>query len=341
MIMQQMSALLSDYDYILPRQLIAQRPLEHREDSRMMVLDRAAQTIEHRQFRELKTFLRPGDLLVLNDTRVLPARRFSDDGVIEFLFLERLGPKRWKCLVKPGRKMRVGATTTIDKLSLRVEEITHDGERIVASDEDVDLYAGGSMPLPPYISRPSDDNDAVRYQTVFAHAAGAVAAPTAGLHFTPEILSEIPHTFVTLHVGPGTFLPVRSDNIAGHRMHAERFAISPEAATRINSAHRLVAVGTTVVRVLEAAALETRLLKPVKSNKRKIEPQSGETDMFIHPPFAFRVIDALLTNFHLPRSTLLMLVSAFAGREFFLRAYEEAIRERYRFYSYGDCMLIL
>ena len=339
--MQQMSALLSDYDYILPRQLIAQRPLEHREDSRMMVLDRAAQTIEHRQFRELKTFLRPGDLLVLNDTRVLPARRFSDDGVIEFLFLERLGPKRWKCLVKPGRKMRVGATTTIDKLSLRVEEITHDGERIVASDEDVDLYAGGSMPLPPYISRPSDDNDAVRYQTVFAHAAGAVAAPTAGLHFTPEILSEIPHTFVTLHVGPGTFLPVRSDNIAGHRMHAERFAISPEAATRINSAHRLVAVGTTVVRVLEAAALETRLLKPVKSNKRKIEPQSGETDMFIHPPFAFRVIDALLTNFHLPRSTLLMLVSAFAGREFFLRAYEEAIRERYRFYSYGDCMLIL
>ena len=339
--MQQMSALLSDYDYILPRQLIAQRPLEHREDSRMMVLDRAAQTIEHRQFRELKTFLRPGDLLVLNDTRVLPARRFSDDGVIEFLFLERLGPKRWKCLVKPGRKMRVGATTTIDKLSLRVEEITHDGERIVASDEDVDLYAGGSMPLPPYISRPSDDNDAVRYQTVFAHAAGAVAAPTAGLHFTPEILSEIPHTFVTLHVGPGTFLPVRSDNIAGHRMHAERFAISPEAATRINSAHRLVAVGTTVVRVLEAAALETRLLKPVKSNKRKIEPQSGETDMFIHPPFAFRVIDALLTNFHLPRSTLLMLVSAFAGREFLLRAYEEAIRERYRFYSYGDCMLIL
>ena len=339
--MQQMSALLSDYDYILPRQLIAQRPLEHREDSRMMVLDRAAQTIEHRQFRELKTFLRPGDLLVLNDTRVLPARRFSDDGVIEFLFLERLGPKRWKCLVKPGRKMRVGATTTIDKLSLRVEEITHDGERIVASDEDVNLYAGGSMPLPPYISRPSDDNDAVRYQTVFAHAAGAVAAPTAGLHFTPEILSEIPHTFVTLHVGPGTFLPVRSDNIAGHRMHAERFAISPEAATRINSAHRLVAVGTTVVRVLEAAALETRLLKPVKSNKRKIEPQSGETDMFIHPPFAFRVIDALLTNFHLPRSTLLMLVSAFAGREFLLRAYEEAIRERYRFYSYGDCMLIL
>src|SRR5437660_8960433 len=339
--MQQMSALLSDYDYDLPRELIAQRPLEHREDSRMMVLDRARQTIQNRQFRELKTFLRPGDLLVLNDTRVLPARRFSDDGAVEFLFLERLGPKRWKCLVKPGRKMRVGATAKIDNVTLWVEKITSDGERVVALEKDVDLYAGGSMPLPPYITRPSDEKDAARYQTVFGHAAGAIAAPTAGLHFTPRILSEIPHTFVTLHVGPGTFLPVRSDNIAAHRMQAERFSISPEAATRINSAHRLVAVGTTVVRVLEAAALETRLLKPVKSNKRKIEPQSGETDMFIHPPFAFRIIDALLTNFHLPRSTLLMLVSAFAGREFLLRAYEEAIRERYRFYSYGDCMLIL
>jgi len=329
--MQQMSALLSDYDYILPRELIAQRPLEHREDSRMMVLHRAAQTIEHRQFRELKTFLRPGDLLVLNDTRVLPARRFSDDGVIEFLFLERLGPKRWKCLVKPGRKMRVGATTKIDKLSLRVEEITHDGERIVASDEDVDLYAGGSMPLPPYIARPSDEKDAARYQTVFARAAGAVAAPTAGLHFTPEILSEIPHTFVTLHVGPGTFLPVRSDNIAGHRMHAERFSISPEAANKINNARRIVAVGTTTVRALESAT----------HKGGEILAQESATDLFVYPPYQFRAVDILLTNFHLPHSTLLMLVSAFAGREFLLRAYEEAIRERYRFYSYGDCMLIL
>jgi S-adenosylmethionine:tRNA ribosyltransferase-isomerase len=329
--MQQMSALLSDYDYILLRQLIAQRPLEHREDSRMMVLHRAAQTIEHRQFRELKTFLRPGDLVVLNDTRVLPARRFSDDGVIEFLFLERLGPKRWKCLVKPGRKMRVGATTKIDKLSLRVEEITHDGERIVASDEDVDLYAGGSMPLPPYIARPSDEKDAARYQTVFARAAGAVAAPTAGLHFTPEILSEIPHTFVTLHVGPGTFLPVRSDNIAGHRMHAERFSISPEAANKINNARRIVAVGTTTVRALESAT----------HKGGEILAQESATDLFVYPPYQFRAVDILLTNFHLPHSTLLMLVSAFAGREFLLRAYEEAIRERYRFYSYGDCMLIL
>jgi len=336
-----MGARLSDYDYDLPRKLIAQRPPARREDSRMMVLHRAEQTIEHRQFRELKTFLLAGDLLVLNDTRVLPARRFSDDGTIEFLFLECLGSKRWKCLVKPGRKMRVGATAKINNVTLRVEEITHDGNRIVALDEDVDLYAGGFMPLPPYINRPSDENDSARYQTVFAYAAGAIAAPTAGLHFTPEILNEIPHSFVTLHVGPGTFLPVRSENITEHCMHAERFSISQEAAPNINDARRIVAVGTTVVRVLETVALDTRLLKAVKFNKRQIVPQSGQTDLFIYPPFAFRVIDALLTNFHLPRSTLLMLVSAFAGREFLLRAYEEAIRERYRFYSYGDCMLIL
>jgi len=326
-----MSARLSDYDYDLPRELIAQRPLRRREDSRMMVLDRAAQTIEHRQFRELKTFLQPGDLLVLNDTRVLPARRFSDDGVIEFLFVERLGTRHWKCLVKPGRKMRAGATAKIDNVTLRVETATSDGERIVALDEDVDLYASGSMPLPPYINRPSDENDAARYQTVFAHTAGAVAAPTAGLHFTQEILSEIPYTFVTLHVGPGTFLPVRSENIAERHMHAERFSISPEAADKINEAHRIIAVGTTTVRTLES----------VSRKGEKVLAQQGTSNLFIYPPYHFRLVDVLLTNFHLPRSTLLMLVSAFAGREFLLRAYEEAIRERYRFYSYGDCMLIL
>jgi len=326
-----MSARLSDYDYDLPRELIAQRPLRRREDSRMMVLDRAAQTIEHRQFRELKTFLQPGDLLVLNDTRVLPARRFSDDGVIEFLFVERLGTRHWKCLVKPGRKMRAGATAKIDNVTLRVETVTSDGERIVALDEDVDLYASGSMPLPPYINRPSDENDAARYQTVFAHTAGAVAAPTAGLHFTQEILSEIPYTFVTLHVGPGTFLPVRSENIAERHMHAERFSISPEAADKINEAHRIIAVGTTTVRTLES----------VSRKGEKVLAQQGTSNLFIYPPYHFRLVDVLLTNFHLPRSTLLMLVSAFAGREFLLRAYEEAIRERYRFYSYGDCMLIL
>ena len=330
-----MSARLSDYDYILPRDLIAQRPLEHREDSRMMVLYRVEQKIEHRQFRELKTFLLSGDLAVLNDTRVLPARRLSDDGAVEFLFLERLGPMHWKCMVKPGRKMRVGATTTIDNVCLRVQQITAEGERVVAFERDVDVYSAGSMPLPPYIDRPSDETDAVRYQTVFAHSAGAVAAPTAGLHFTPEILSAIPHTFVTLHVGPGTFLPVRSENIAEHRMHAESFSISAETADKINSAQRVIAVGTTVVRVLETPSPKNQVLN------RRVEPGSGKTVLLIYPPFRFRVVDALLTNFHLPRSTLLMLASAFAGREFILHAYDEAVRHRYRFYSYGDCMLIL
>ena len=330
-----MSARLSDYDYVLPRELIAQRPLERREDSRMMVLHRAEQKIEHQQFRELKTLLQVGDLLVLNDTRVLAARRFSDNGVMEFLFLERIGPRSWKCMVTPGRKMRVGATTTIDDVCLRVDKITADGARIVTFEKGVDVYAGGSMPLPPYVNRPSDGTDAARYQTIFAHEPGAVAAPTAGLHFTSELLHEIPHTFVTLHVGPGTFLPVRSENIAEHRMHAERFSISPEAADKINKARRIVAVGTTTMRVLETATRGGNLAR------RQVEPQSGETDLFVFPPFTFRVVDVLLTNFHLPRSTLLMLVSAFAGREFILRAYEEAVREQYRFYSYGDCMLIL
>jgi S-adenosylmethionine:tRNA ribosyltransferase-isomerase len=330
-----MSARLSDYDYVLPRELIAQRPLGRRQDSRMMVLHRAEQKMEHRQFGELKKFLRPGDLLVLNDTRVLAARRFSDDGTVEFLFLERLGPTRWKCMVNPGRKMRVGATATLDNACLRVEEITTNGERIVTLDKDVDVYAGGSMPLPPYVNRPNDEMDAARYQTVFAREPGAVAAPTAGLHFTAEILSNIPHTFVTLHVGPGTFLPVRSENIAEHRMHAELFFISPEAADRINNAQRIIAVGTTAIRVLETATRKTKL------PSRQVEPQSGETDLFIYPSFKFQIVDALLTNFHLPRSTLLMLVSAFAGREFILRAYEEAVRNGYRFYSYGDCMLVL
>jgi S-adenosylmethionine:tRNA ribosyltransferase-isomerase len=336
-----MSSRLSDYDYPLPKDLIALRPLPKRDDSRMMVLHREGQRIEHRQFRELKNFLEPGDLLVFNNTRVLPARKFSDDGAIDFLFLERLGPKRWKCLVKPGRKMRVGATARIDRVLARVEEILPEGERIISLEEDVDLYAGGLMPLPPYIGRPSDAEDDSRYQTVFAHEAGAIAAPTAGLHFTPEILRKLPHAFITLHVGPGTFRPVQSDNIAKYQMHAERFAISSEAADKIDKARRIIAVGTTTVRVLETAARQTRRLKAVEFADDKIAAQAGVTDIFIYPPFEFQVVDALLTNFHLPRSTLLMLVSAFGGREFILRAYAEAIRHRYRFYSYGDCMLIL
>jgi S-adenosylmethionine:tRNA ribosyltransferase-isomerase len=326
-----MSLKLSDYDYALPEGLIAKRPLSRREDSRMMILRRDSQEFEHRQFRELKTFLQTGDLLVLNNTRVLAARRFSDDGAIEFLFLEKLAPARWKCLVKPGRKMRAGATAKIGNTILRVEEILPDGERVVALNEDVDLYSGGSMPLPPYIGRESDTDDISRYQTVFAQSPGALAAPTAGLHFTPEILNEIPHTFVTLHVGTGTFWPVKSENITEHHMHPESFSVSAEAANKIDNAKRVVAGGTTSVRVLESARRENG----------KLIAQTGSTNLFICPPYDFQHIDVLFTNFHLPRSTLLMLVSAFAGREFLLRAYAEAIRERYRFYSYGDCMLIL
>jgi S-adenosylmethionine:tRNA ribosyltransferase-isomerase len=326
-----MSARLSEYDYVLPEELIARRPLARREEARMMVLHRPEQRIEHRKFPDLGEYLAPGDLLVLNNTRVMSARRFSDDGKIEFLFLERLGSARWKCLVKPGRKMRVGAGFSINGAPGRVEEICEQGERVISIECEENLFEGGLVPLPPYLRRQSDSADVERYQTVFAEIPGAVAAPTAGLHFTPEILAKLPHTFITLHVGPGTFLPVKSEDIALHRMHKEEFSISSEAARAINSAGRIIAVGTTTVRVLEAAS----------RHEGKLDAQNGATDIFIRPPAEIRHVDALLTNFHLPRSTLLMLVSAFAGREFILAAYAEAIREQYRFYSYGDCMLIL
>jgi S-adenosylmethionine:tRNA ribosyltransferase-isomerase len=326
-----MSARLVDYDYHLPRELIATRPPPRREDARMLVLYRKEQRIEHRRFVELREFLRPGDLLVLNNTRVVAARRFSDDGKIEFLFLERLSPTRWKCLVRPGKKLRLGSTVRVGEINGQVAEICSDGERVINFEEEIDAHAGGHLPLPPYIGRQSDADDETRYQTVFADAPGALAAPTAGLHFTSEILGELPHVFVTLHVGVGTFRPVQTQNVADHRMHAERFAISDASARAINQARRIIAVGTTSLRVLESA----------RSDADGIVAQSGETDLFIYPPYKFRVVDSLLTNFHLPRSTLLMLVSAFAGREFVLAAYEEAIRENYRFYSYGDCMLIV
>jgi S-adenosylmethionine:tRNA ribosyltransferase-isomerase len=326
-----MSSRLSDYDYVLPGELIATRPLPRREESRMMVLHRREQRVEHRKFAELGEFLQAGDLLVLNNTRVVNARRFSDDGKIEFLFLERLGTRRWKCLVRPGRKMRVGAEATINGVAARVEEICPDGERIVSLDREIDPWKGGMVPLPPYLGRQGDEDDVQRYQTVFAEMPGAVAAPTAGLHFTPEILAKLPHTFITLHVGAGTFQPVKVENIAEHRMHREEFSISDPAAAAVNAAKRIVAVGTTTVRVLESAA----------RHDGQLLSQNSATDIFIHPPAEIRQVDCLLTNFHLPRSTLLILVSAFAGREFLLAAYAEAIRERYRFYSYGDCMLVV
>ena len=227
--------------------------------------------------------------------------------------------------------MRLGATASVAGASVTVEEICHDGTRILAADRDVALDEGGVIPLPPYMRRGADAEDQERYQTVFAETRGAVAAPTAGLHFTREMLAQLPHVFVTLHVGEGTFAPVKSENVADHRMHSERFSITEEAAKRINEARRVIAVGTTTVRVLESAARADG----------KLIAQEGSTDIFIYPPREVRHADAMLTNFHLPRSTLLMLVSAFAGREFVLRAYAEAIRERYRFYSYGDCTLIV
>jgi S-adenosylmethionine:tRNA ribosyltransferase-isomerase len=328
---EQVSARLSDYEFELPTELIADRPLPRREDSRMMVLRRSDQSIEHTRFAEIARFSEAGDLFVLNDTRVVLARKFSDDEQIEFLFLERLSAGQWRCLVKPGRKMKVGARTSVDGTAAVVMEILDSGERVIQLEADIDVYSRGILPLPPYIRRPSDAEDTVRYQTVYAQKPGAVAAPTAGLHFTPEILSQLPHTFVTLHVGLGTFQPVQTEDLTEHRMHSERFEISPEAAAKINDARRIVAIGTTSVRVLESARRE---------NGQLVE-QSGTTDIFIYPPFTFRFVDALLTNFHLPRSTLIMLVSAFAGREFIRRAYDEAIREKYRFFSYGDCMLIL
>jgi S-adenosylmethionine:tRNA ribosyltransferase-isomerase len=324
-----MSLRTADYDYPLPDELIARHPLARREDSRMMVLHRAEQRIEHCQFRDFPSFLCPGDLVLLNDTRVIPARVFSDDhGRIEFLFLELLREHVWKCLVKPGRKMRLGATVTIRGTVGTVIGIEPDGERIIEFTGPIDLDAAGELPIPPYFNRAVEPADAERYQTVFARERGAVAAPTAGLHFTPELLAQIPHAFLTLHVGVGTFRSVLTDDLSAHRMHAERFRVSEETARAINAAQRLVAIGTTSARVLETCGLPAAAC-------------SGSTDIFIHPPYQPRAVGALLTNFHLPQSTLLMLVSALAGREFVLRAYAEAIAERYRFYSYGDCMLIV
>jgi S-adenosylmethionine:tRNA ribosyltransferase-isomerase len=352
-----MSTRLSDYDYNLPRALIAQHPLLRREDSRMMVLHRDEQKIEHARFVDLKNFLGASDpssprrvfdrtggpsrsrdyLVVLNDSRVLPARHFSDDGKLEFLFLEKIAACRWKALVKPGRRFGRNAASSIQGVQVEAGKIFADGSREVILAQAVDFLHGGAMPLPPYIKRPAaidrrySDEDEVRYQTVFAKNEGSLAAPTAGLHFTSEILESLPHVFITLHVGTATFRPVKTEDVTQHQMHPERFSIAPEAAAAIARAGRILAVGTTTVRVLES----------VQRKLGSIQSIEGETDIFVYPPFQFRVVDVLLTNFHLPRSTLLMLVSAFAGREFVLRAYEEAVRARYRFFSYGDCMLIL
>ena len=331
-----MSLRTRDFHYELPEELIASRPLEERSASRMMVVNRDSGEIEHRMFRDLPGYLGPGDLLVLNDTKVIPARVLSDDGKIELLCLNRLSPTEWRCLVRPGRKMRAGRSVTVGGIAGTVAEVFDNGDRMIRWAAPMDLDRHGHLALPHYMKREDEMSDHDRYQTVFAREEGAIAAPTAGLHFTPGMLATLPHEFLTLHVGVGTFRPVQVEKPEEHEMHSERYLLREAVARRVNEAERVVAVGTTVTRVLE------HLGKRAEAGQRLTEaPQEGETDIFIYPPYRFRVAGGLLTNFHLPESTLIMLVSAFAGRELVMEAYREAVRERYRFYSYGDCMLLL
>ena len=353
----------ADFDFELPPELIAQHPAPKRDESRLLVLHRDEGRVEHRRFTDILGFLRPGDVLVLNDSRVIPARlrgvNAKTGGKFEVLLLEENAPNDWWTMMRPGKNARIGAQIIFcdangkpGGVRATVRETNDEGHRRLhfsgTPDISRELDRLGEVPLPPYIQRPGQlPKDKERYQTVFARTDGSVAAPTAGLHFTPELLERIrAHgvqiRFITLHVGPGTFLPVKTESLAGHKMHEERFELSEETANRINAAknsgRRVIATGTTTVRVLESVAAQ---------NNGKLAKNAGKTGIFIHPPFSFQVVDTLLTNFHLPRSTLLMLVSAFAapgetrGREMILRAYAEAIRERYRFFSYGDAMLIL
>jgi S-adenosylmethionine:tRNA ribosyltransferase-isomerase len=346
---------VADFDYDLPPRLIAQRPLDRRDRSRMLVLGRERGALDHRRFADLPRLLDPGDLLVLNDTRVLPARlvgRKSSGGRVELLLLEpaevETGGESWRCWLKASRKTAVGTALKFEgNLEGRVlgrqdQEWTVRFESAGGPVRD-SLRRAGRMPLPPYIRRAEGEkppvNDRLRYQTIYARNDGAVAAPTAGLHFTAPVLNRLAErgvgtAFLTLHVGPGTFEPIRVTRVEEHRMHAERFRIPSAtveaiAATR-EAGGRVFAVGTTVVRTLEARAV----------GKGRVREGGGLCDLFIHPGHRFRVVDGMLTNFHLPRSTLLMLVSAFAGRERVLAAYREAVKREYRFYSYGDAMLV-
>ena len=332
--------------YDLPEERIAQTPVEPRDHSRLMVLHRDTDQIEHRHFYDVIDYLNPGDVLVINETRVIPARLFgyrAGGGACEVLLLRQLGPKRWETLVKPGKKLKPGAEITFGggRLRARIAETTDVGGRIVDFDCDGTFEAAldelGEMPLPPYIHERLEDKE--RYQTVYAKQEGSAAAPTAGLHFTPELLDRIREKGVDvvpvlLHVGLGTFRPVKTENVEEHEMHSEYFEVTAEAAARINAARerggRVVAVGTTSVRTLESAAENGVLL-----------PRRGETSIFIKPGYRFQMVDALITNFHLPGSTLVMLVSALYDREKILAAYEEAVRDGYRFFSFGDAMLIL
>lgn len=329
-----MSLTTRDFHFELPEELIASHPLAERSASRMMVIHRESGLIEHRMFRDIQEYLRPDDLLVLNDTRVIPARVFSDDGKIELLFLDRLAANQWRCLVKPGKKMREGKSVVVAGSTGMVVDLFENGDRLIEWDQEPDLNEVGHLALPHYMGRDDELEDRERYQTVYSKEEGAIAAPTAGLHFTPEILEKIRHAFLTLHVGVGTFRPVSAERPEEHEMHSERYIVSSETAKQVNEAGRVVAVGTTVTRVLESLAREG-------SPKLEVKDHRGETDIFIYPPYQYRAVDVLLTNFHLPESTLIMLVSAMAGRELVLKAYHEAVKEKYRFYSYGDCMLVI
>lgn len=337
----------SDYYYELPQELIAQDPLEDRSSSRLMVLDKETGAVSHHVFREITSFLNPGDCLVLNNTKVIPARlmgvREETGGAVEVLLLKRHAGDVWECLVKPGKKARPGTRLVFGEglLHAQVEDVVEDGNRLIRFfydgiwEEVLDRL--GEMPLPPYITHKLQDKN--RYQTVYAKFEGSAAAPTAGLHFTPELLKEIQDmgvdlAYVTLHVGLGTFRPVKVENVKEHHMHSEYYQVNAEAAEKINRAkengHRVICVGTTSCRTVESASDENGHLEECCDN----------TDIFIYPGYRFKVLDALITNFHLPESTLVMLVSALAGREHVLAAYEEAVKERYRFFSFGDAMLI-
>ncbi len=337
----------SDFYYDLPSELIAQDPLEDRSASRLMVLKKETGELSHRVFRDIIAYIEPGDCLVLNNTRVIPARLIGErEGTrakIELLLLKRLEKDRWETLVKPGRKAKPGTKIIIGDGMLvgTIEEVAEEGNRLVRFAyegifEEV-LEQLGQMPLPPYITHELRDKE--RYQTVYAKYEGSAAAPTAGLHFTKELLSQIEKkgvqiANVTLHVGLGTFRPVKVEDVTNHHMHEEYYQVTEEAAAKINETKqrggRIICVGTTSCRTIESAADE----------KGIVQAGSGTTGIFIYPGYRFQVLDALITNFHLPESTLLMLVSALAGREQVLKAYEEAVRERYRFFSFGDAMLI-
>lgn len=335
----------SDFYYELPEELIAQTPIEPRDASRLLVYDRSANTIEHKHFYDLPDYLHKGDVLVINNTRVLPARIYGVKAVtgakVEFLLHKRINLTDWEVLVKPAKKASVGAKFVFsDKLSAEVIEYEGEGLRKVRFTfdgvfEDV-LSAIGEMPIPPYIHEKLKEQE--RYQTVYAKENGSSAAPTAGLHFTPELLNKlramgVEIVEVLLHVGLGTFRPVKADDITEHKMHSEYYCVTQKAADEINAAkaegRRIIAVGTTSVRVLESA-----------SRDGKLHAESGETSIFIYPPYKFKAVDALVTNFHLPESTLIMLISAFMGRENALKMYETAVKERYRFFSFGDACFI-